>query len=246
MSDQERYASVPERITWTTGFRLAIDKHVLGVLSTFANFRTGKHADMKLDTLAARAKVPKRTLLRALQRLEDDKWISGRHRHRRPTIYDIDEARLATHWMEAKLVAPLSATGGTQDANLLKTLSAMGGAQDLDLSAMGGTQEPILSATGGTPSPVRTDPLLVLDHKEPALRAVDTNTEHGTEAKVAASSRPHQLALHTLADVNAPTAPPRYDATQAIEAIRKQLTGRSPPALESAPTTPERKTQHGG
>jgi hypothetical protein len=182
----DRYASVPERITWTTGFRLAIDKHVLGALSTFANFRTGKHADMKLGTLVKRAKVSRSTVLRSLQRLIEDDWVFAKKQHRRPTIYDINEARLATHWMEAKLVEPLSVTGDTQERVLsvtgdtqeetaLENLSVTGDTQERVLSVTGDTQERVLSVTGDTPSPVRSDPLYILDHKEPALRAVPSD-----------------------------------------------------------------------
>jgi len=214
----DRYPSVPERITWTTGFRLPIDKHVLGVLSTFANFRTGKHADMYLDTLQARAKMKRSTLLRSLRRLEDDHWIDVQRRHRRPTIYNINVDRLAPHWMEAKVVAGLSVTGDTQESRLSVTGDTQGperlSVTGEHLSVTGDTQTPVLSVTGDTPrSPVRTDPQL--DHKEPALRAVPSDPEPtpappppgDAEAKAAeAKGEPQQLTFGPQ-DVHA-TSPP--------------------------------------
>jgi len=140
----ERYTSIGERITWATGFQLSVDKHVLGCLSTFANFKTGQRADMKLDTLARRAALSRSTVLRALQRLEDDGWIVGRRHHRRPTVYNICLDHLPTHWLPVKVVPSLSVTGDTQESGLRVT---------------GDTQEAVLSVTGDTPSPVRTDPL---------------------------------------------------------------------------------------
>lgn len=212
----DRYPSVPERITWTTGFRVATDKAILGTLSTFANFRTGKHADMALPTLAERAGFPLRTVERSLQRLIADEWVFARRRHRRPTVYDINVDKLATHWMEAKLVAPiddrsqsLSATGGGQDAPSADRLSATGDA----LSAVGGGLTRVLSATGGGPSPVRTDPQF--DHKEPALRAEppDENDQPpppagpSDEAKV---RTPHQLTFGVMGPDES-RAPPQPD-----------------------------------
>jgi hypothetical protein len=222
--DDRRYASVPERITWTTGFRLAIDKHVLGVLSTFANFRTGRHADMKLATLAKRAKVPRSTLLRSLQRLKDDEWIFAKPQHRRPTVYDINEAKLATHWMEAKLVEPitnLSPTGGTQDAEVLKSLSPTHGTQDPVLSPTHGTQDPVLSPTGGTPSPVRTSDPLYRDHKEPALRAAQADASKADPVPTV----PHQLTFGVLgpADGRAPPARDPNWRQRFAETIRSAL-----------------------
>lgn len=230
----DRYPSVPERITWTTGFRCATDKHVLGILSTFANFRTGVHADMWLETLVDRAKLPRRTVIRSLRRLEDDGWLTAKRRHRHRTVYDINVDRLATHWMEAKLVEPLSATGGTQPTDL----SATGGTQtdrslsatDDHLSAMGGTQAPDLSATGGTPrSPVRTDPLF--DHKEPALRAVCLESSVPTttpavvddEAKVDRQPKsPQQLTLGPQ-DVRPPPTPDLNWRQRYVETLRNAL-----------------------
>jgi len=221
----DRYASVPERITWTTGFRLPVDKAVLGALSTFANFRTGKHADMALPTLVARAQTYSRsTVLRSLKRLIADEWVFARLRHRRPTVYDINVDKLATHWMEAKVVGGLSVTGDTQESSLLKSLSVTGDTQEPGLSVTGDTQEPGLSVTGDTPSPVRSDPLLVLDHKEPALRAVPPDADDTATAKPA----PQQLTFGPQ-DVD----PTRYDPSREIADLRARL-ARPPPALESA------------
>ncbi len=240
----DRYASVPERITWTSGFRLSVDKHVLGVLSTFANFRTGKHADMYLDTLVQRARMSRSTVLRALERLEDDGWIIATRRHRRPTVYDICIEKLATHWMEAKLVEPLSVTGDTQEPGLSVTddtqgsdrLSVTGDTQEGVLSVTGDTLEGVLSVTGDTPrSPVRLDPLYVLDHKEPALRAVHTDQTNArpetlfadTEAKVDAAkeagrSPPQQLAFGP-ADVSERPVPDPNRWRRLAETIRGAL-----------------------
>jgi DNA-binding transcriptional ArsR family regulator len=234
----DRYPSVPERITWTTGFRLPVDKAVLGTLSTFANFRTGKHADMWLDTLVARAKMSRSTVLRALQRLEEDGWITARRRHRHRTVYDINVDRLATHWMEAKVVGGLSVTGDTQEAGLSVTGDTQGsdrlGVTGEHLSVTGDIQTPILSVTGDTPrSPVRTDPQF--DHKEPALRAVPSDQTESTtptlfaetEAKVneAKDERaPHQPTLGLLVDVSPP--PPARDpnwSQRLAETIRTAL-----------------------
>jgi hypothetical protein len=218
------YASVPERITWTTGFRQPVDKYVLGVLSTFANFRTGQRADMSLHTLVTRAKLERRRVIRSLRRLIDDGWITAERRHRRPTIYHINIDRLATHWMEAKVVAPLSDTRVTQDVSSSSGLSDTGVTQEpvlsdtgvtqgIGLSDTGVTQEPVLSDTGVTPSPVRTDPLYdeelipgTVDpqYKQTALRAAparaDTTTPTTPEAKVELPARdpPSQLTFGPL------------------------------------------------
>lgn len=198
----DRYASVPERITWTTGFRVATDKAVLGALSTFANFKTGAHADMWLDTLIARAKLPRRTVIRSLGRLEADGWIRARRRHRHRTIYDINIDRLATHWMEATLVGGLSATVAPNTPDLSAT--------DDRLSATGGTQNAGFECHGGTPrSPVRTDPQL--DPQAPALRA-DPPT-------------PQQLAFSPMAIQSAP-APASGDVWAAVLARVEQQVNR--------------------
>jgi len=192
----DRYPSVPERITWTTGFRVATDKAVLGFVSTFANFKTGKRADMALETLMQRAQMPRRTLIRSLGRLESDGWIVGRRRHRRPTVYDICVERLATHWTEAKPIESLGATGGTQEAVENFPLSATGDR----LGATGGTQDGFLSATGGTPSPVRTDPQVDPHALRARVSDQDDETTKNPEAKV----EPHQPTLGLLVDVSAP------------------------------------------
>jgi len=199
MSDGERYYSVPERITWTAGFRCPIDKHVLGVLSTFASFKTGTRAAMSLAKLMARAQVPRRTLIRSLRRLEADGWVKAWRRHRRPTVYDICVERLAVDWRAGQSLTSttsqferpsLGVTGGTQEL-----LSATGDR----LSATGGTQEPVLSATGGTPSPVRTIPC--------------------TDPQRTGTS-PVQLALPPQAV--GPEAP-RYDASRELAELRAKV-----------------------
>jgi len=137
------YRSVAELIVCARGFRVPIDKHVLGVLSTFADFRTGAHAHMTVNTLASRAGLGRRRVLRALRRLEADGWIRAARRHRRPTSYDINTDLLKTCWTSVQSLlksAGLSDTGVTQ------------------LSDTRVTQTPDLSDTGVTPSPIRTDP----------------------------------------------------------------------------------------
>jgi hypothetical protein len=177
MSGGEHYNSLSERISWTTGFRCLTDKHVLEMLATFASFKPPTigqvRRDLSLEMLINRAHLPRRTVIRSLRRLEDDRWIRVKRQHRHHTVYDIAMEKLAPHWMEAKLVSNLSATGGTQTPDLSATdgtqftnsLSATGDR----LNAVGGTQTPGLGATGGTPSPVRTDPLT--PQSAPALRA---------------------------------------------------------------------------
>jgi hypothetical protein len=155
-----RYPSVPERITWTTGFRCATDKDILGVLSTFADFRTGKGVPVSLNKIVARAKLKRRRVQYALYRLEADRWVVPRRRHRHATAWDINLDRLATNWVGATVVASpdLSATGCAQ-------LSATACAQTPDLSATACAQPPDLSATACAPfpctygSPVQTSPV---------------------------------------------------------------------------------------
>lgn len=162
MSDRE-YASVPERITWTavSEFHCPIDKAVLGVVATFCNFRTGEGwpRGVSLKTMSDRGGIPRRTLQRSLHRLERRRppFIKGMRRHRHATRWDICLERLATHWIAAKVVPNLSATGGAQAADLSATSgaqqSATSGAQADDLSATDGAQAADLSATGGAPFP---------------------------------------------------------------------------------------------
>jgi hypothetical protein len=118
MSGDRTYASVPERITWTTGFRCATDKLVLGALSTFANFETGKGARVSLKKLCARAELQRRTVYRALQRLEADGWIIATRRHRHATTRDIAIDRLAPHWMVPKVVGGVMSGFPQGDHNL--------------------------------------------------------------------------------------------------------------------------------
>jgi len=183
------YASVPERITWTTGFRVPTDKLVLGALSTFANFKTGEGARMSIDALTMRANLPRRTVERALGRLESDEWITAVRRHRHATTYNICVARLAENWVGAKVVRDLSATGGGQTASPTPDLSATGD----HLTAMGGGQNPDLSATGGGPIPCTSDPLY--EPSAPALRAgrFEYAGPTTTEAKVEVTDGPSDV-----------------------------------------------------
>lgn len=184
----DRYPSVPERITWTTGFRVATDKDVLGFLSTFADFKTGRGARMSLAALIGRAHMNRRRILRSLKRLEADGWIVARRRHRRPTTYDLCVDRLATNWVGAKVFLDLSDTSVTQQPVQIFSLSDTG--DRLGDTAV--TQDPVLSDTSVTPSPVRTIPstdpqALRADFPDPATGPTDQ-----TEAK---ADTPHQLTL---------------------------------------------------
>jgi hypothetical protein len=97
-------ASIAERIAWTTALR-PVDKSVLQALATFADFETGKRAYPGLARMVARANLPRRTVERALQRLERDGWILATRSHRHATMYDINLERLATNYVGAKVVA---------------------------------------------------------------------------------------------------------------------------------------------
>jgi len=243
--DRERYPSVPERITWTTGFRVATDKSVLGTLSTFANFRTGKAARMSLRALTMRSGLPRRTVQRALQRLEADGWIVGHRSHRHATSWDINIERLAENWVGAKVVSDrsdvltdLSATGGAQEEEFRFVLSATGGAQDPDLSATGGAQHSDLSATGGAPIPCTYVDPLYADHKEPALRAASPkNSETSTTTGVATNEAkgddgtPQQLTFGPH-DVRPPPHDPNW-------------TQRFAETLRTALRTPADRKKHG-
>jgi hypothetical protein len=193
MSGGDKYPSVFERITWATGFRLAIDKHVLGVLSTFANFRTGKGACPSVPALVARAKVTRSTLTRALRRLREDRWVLASYRGRGyQTVYDINLDKLPMHWMEAKLVPGLNPTSEIQNAVLNPTseiqtppiLNLTGDQGDLTHEIQTGNLNPIseiqniLNPTGEIRSPVRTEEIptykeipSVIPRSAPALRA---------------------------------------------------------------------------
>lgn len=203
MSDGERYASVPERITWTTGFRHPIDKHVLGVLSTFASFKTGSRADMRLEKLVARANVGRRRVLRSLKRLIEDGFVKAWKRHRRPTVYDIQLHRLARDWRTPALVPKsLSSTSSNCDR---PSLGDTGVTQEVlsdsgdRLGDTGVTQKAVLSDTSVTPSPVRTIPC--------------------TDPQRVGTS-PVQLTLPPQAV--GPEAP-RFDASELIEALKAKL-----------------------
>ena len=247
----DRYPSVPERITWTTGFRVTTDKAILGALSTFANFRTGKAARMSIQALTMRSGFPRRTVERALQRLEADGWIVAHRYHRHATSWDINVDRLAENWVGAKVVSDrsavltdLTATGGGQEDQTPITLTATGGGQDPDLTATGGGQDPDLTATGGGPIPCTSVIPCRTDHKEPALRAVRADTFGTTtptlfaetEAKVDAAKSerapPEQLTFGPQ-DVTAAAPDPNW---------RQRLADTIRAALRQ---TGERKKQHG-
>jgi hypothetical protein len=175
------YASVPERITWTTGFRVPIDKHVLGALSTFANFKTGEGARPSISALIARSGLPRSTLRRALQRLEDDHWIVAHRRHRHATTWDICIERLAENWVGAKVVPNLRPTSGPQTASAGTDLRPTGE----HLRPTNGPQTVDRRPTSGPPIPCTSDPLY--EPSAPALRAglhAETETTTTTEAKV--------------------------------------------------------------
>jgi hypothetical protein len=169
MSGDRGYASVPERITWTTGFRSPTDALVLGALSTFANFETGKGARMSVKKLCARAGLKRSTVLRALRRLEADGWIVATRHHRHATVRDIVVDRLAPHWMVAKLVGGvdrgfpqsdknLSVIPDTQlSVNLGTQLSVNSDTQTRDLSVKYDTQAADLSVISDTQLSVNFD-----------------------------------------------------------------------------------------
>jgi len=141
----DRYLSVPERITFTTGFRCATDKLVLGALSTFADFKTGRGARMSLPALVSRAQLPLRTVERGLHRLEADQWIVAVTRRRRhATVWNINVDRLATNWVNARLVS--------------SGIAATGGGHSSAIAATGGGQDPGIAATGGGQNPCTSDP----------------------------------------------------------------------------------------
>jgi hypothetical protein len=154
VSGDRGYASVPERITWTNGFRCATDKIVLGALSCFANFETGKGARVRLKKLVARAELKKRTVQRGLHRLEADGWIVAvRRQHKGATSWDIVIEKLAPHWMVPKLVGGVMPSFPQGDPILNVTsgaqLNVTSGAQHPLLNVTGGAQEAILDVTSG-------------------------------------------------------------------------------------------------
>lgn len=150
MSGERGYASVPERITWTTGFRLPVDKVVLGALSTFANFETGKGARVRVKTLAARAQLKPRRVQRSLHHLEADHWIKAvRRQHKGATSWDINVDKLATSWVAMKVVGGVMPSfpqaepilNVTDDAQLNVT-------GDAQLNVTADVQEACLNVTG--------------------------------------------------------------------------------------------------
>ncbi len=205
MSGERSYASVPERITWTTGFHNGTDKIVLGALSAFANFETGKGARVSIKKLCARAERPRRTVLRSLQRLEADGWILVTRHHRHATARDIAIDRLAPHWIVAKNVGGVNVSFPQGDTNLSvkngtqlgarngTQLSVKNGTQIADLSAKNDTQIADLSAKNGTPIPCTEDltPVEPIP-SAPALRAglFDTDDENREEAHASQPATP--------------------------------------------------------
>jgi len=219
------YASVLERIGATSGFRVWTDKHVLLKLAEFANFKTGEGARPSTDTLVKEAHLPKRTIERALQRLEADGWIAVTARqHRRPTTYRICVDQLATGRWGAKATEPLAATGVGYNPTDLQSLSATGDA----LAATDGGQNGLLSATGGGPSPVRTDPL-----SDPQARArrddVTPKANSPTKNEGAKPERFYQPALGPL-DVSAEArvkAEEQDARERMVESLRRRTAARA-------------------
>lgn len=187
MSGDRSYASVPERITWTSGFHNGTDKIVLGALSMFANFETGKGARVRVNKLAARAELEPRTVQRSLHRLEAGGWIVAvRRQHKRATAWDINVDRLATTWVAMKAVGGVmpSFPQGAQalndksdvqlDDKMIAQLNDKTDVQGARLNVKTVVQEPILERQN-----CRADPQYVPDQipredlipSAPALRA---------------------------------------------------------------------------
>jgi len=153
-----RYASVPERITWTAGFHNGVDKHVLGVLSTFANFKTGKGARMSIPALAMRAGMERRRVERALQRLTAGRWVFPHKRHRHATNWDINLDRLATNWVGAKMVTRADKDLTVNSDGLNRTHDLTVNPDALTVTIDG--QPPDLTVKIDGPIPCTSDPLL--------------------------------------------------------------------------------------
>lgn len=89
---------IEQRVEWTSGFRCATDKAVLKAMARWFAWRAdGTHVRFTIAQLVARSGVPKRSVQRALERLEAGWWIEVTARlNRRPTTYRIVLERLAT------------------------------------------------------------------------------------------------------------------------------------------------------
>jgi hypothetical protein len=200
MSGDRSYASVPERITWTTGFRLPVDKVVLGALSTFANFETGKGARVRVNKLAARAELKKRTVQRALHRLEADGWIVAvRRQHKGATAWDIQVDRLATTWVAMKAVGVmptfpqgdkfLSVTSGAQlNVTGDALLDVTNDAQDPFLNVTGDAQGPILDVTGDAQLNVTSGAQIPCTERSPVQATIGSPVEPNPSAPAVAGS----------------------------------------------------------
>lgn len=97
---------IEQRIEWTRLER-ATDKTVLKAIARWFAYRPdGTHIRFTVATLAAKSGVPKRSVERALDRLEADWYLEITTRaHRRPTTYRIVLERLATSDPDALKVA---------------------------------------------------------------------------------------------------------------------------------------------
>lgn len=179
--------SIAERIAWTSSLR-PVDAKVLQALATFADFQTGGGAWPGMAKLMARAVLPKRTIERSLQRLEDEHWITATRRHRRATSYDIRIDRLATNYIGAKVISAnyesVRQIGGQGAEFLSATFDG--------LSAKSG--ELVRQVGGPTPIP-DPDPELSAPTLRVGLWKTDDATTTGTdraEAKVDQEDHVHQ------------------------------------------------------
>lgn len=93
-----RLSSIEQRIEWSRGFRCETDKKVLRTIARWYAWRLdGTGVRFTIDGLAEKSGIPKRTIDRALRRLERRQWLEATaHRHRKPTTYRIVVERLAT------------------------------------------------------------------------------------------------------------------------------------------------------
>lgn len=181
MTSGREYASIPERIAWTPvgDFRCATDKAVLEGLASFANFKTGKGAHPKPETLAARIGKPLRTVERSLHNLEADKRIKATWRRKKhATHFDICVDRLATHWTTVKVVYDrdkIAATDGGHPIDIAATgggcLTAADGGHQVDIAATSGGCHVEITATGGGLIPCRDRSPVFLELSAPTLRA---------------------------------------------------------------------------
>jgi hypothetical protein len=95
--NRRQLSTIEQRIVWTR-FRRQTDKDVLLAMARWFCWRgDGTVREFTVDELARKAGVPKRSTERALERLEAE-WLLDviTRRHRRPTTFRINLARLAT------------------------------------------------------------------------------------------------------------------------------------------------------